>query len=162
MDEIKRELSEEIRNLESALREEVEQRQRLEGMLDDQQQLHQAKMEDLKSQVEMQEEQAVYQIRDNSKTMGESLKMLEMRVLKLEEKRLEEYPQFGEGFSPGGDSRALLMKLLTGIVTNALLIFITGFLFLSLMLHPEAPGKTIMRPLGEVCLCFFTLLHKKN
>ena len=123
MDEIKRELSEEIRNLESALREEVEQRQRLEGMLDDQQQLHQAKMEDLKSQVEMQEEQAVYQIRDNSKTMGESLKMLEMRVLKLEEKRLEEYPQFGEGFSPGGDSRALLMKLLTGIVTNALLIF---------------------------------------
>jgi len=148
MDEIKRELSEEIRNLESALREEVEQRQRLEGMLDDQQQLHQAKMEDLKSQVEMQEEQAVYQIRDNSKTMGESLKMLEMRVLKLEEKRLEEYPQFGEGFSPGGDSRALLMKLLTAAIAFVQIVFlIAGFL-----INTVAPFVRTIPRLFSTCL----------
>ena len=57
----------------------------------------------------------------------------------------QQYPQLGEGWAPGGDYRALMMKILTMVITFIqILLFMAGLLINSFGFFVRTPKRLIL------------------
>lgn len=126
MDELRQHFKQELETLMYQLREERDRYDRLEEQMNDLTELHQHEIENIKSGVSDMEEKVQYQSEERLLDIKEHLQGLETKVTSMEHQQAQQQYLNIEGLD-STDARAVMMKLLTAIITVVhVCLFIVG------------------------------------
>lgn len=132
MDEMRSAFKVEVESLTYLLREERERCERLEDQMNDMTELHQREIENIKSGVNDMEEKVAYQSEERLMDLKEHLSSLETKVTSLEHQQTQQQYLNIEGLD-STDARAIMMKLLTAVITvvHVILFFVGSIMNLA-------------------------------
>lgn len=126
MDKLRQQFSKDVETLEYRLQEEGDRCAKLEEQINDLTELHQNQIEHIKVLVNDNEEIAHYQSEERVRDINEKLKLLETKVSNMEIQQVQQQSFHIEGLD-STDARALLMKIITALITVVhVLFFVLG------------------------------------
>lgn len=126
IDDLRQHFNMQIESLTDQLRDERDRSERLEEMINDMTELHQHEIENIKSGVNDMEEKVQYQSEERLLDIKEHLQSLDTKVTSMEHQAAQQQYLHIEGLD-STDARAVMMKLLTAVITVIhIILFIMG------------------------------------